>query len=90
MFEIKKIEQNVRLVNFGHLGDNNLHFNIMYITKENSKKLIKNSRKINNIIYEKVKQYQGSFSAEHGIGQLKKKQLKIYQTIKRKKILKRL
>ncbi|MAI84514.1 MAG: hypothetical protein CMM91_06205 [Rickettsiales bacterium] len=80
MFEIKKIEQNVRLVNFGHLGDNNLHFNIMYITKENSKKLIKNSRKINNIIYEKVKQYQGSFSAEHGIGQLKKKQLKIYKS----------
>ena len=80
MLAIKKIEPNVRLVNFGHLGDNNLHFNIMYLTKENSQKLRKNSDRINNVIYEKVKQNKGSFSAEHGIGQLKKKQLKLYKS----------
>ena len=48
---------------FGHLGDNNVHF-ILTIGSMEPKEL----RGVMEIVYEELKPYEGSISAEHGIG----------------------
>ena len=78
--EIRKISNEISFINFGHLGDNNLHFNILTNEKTNVNKIKKNKDKITNIIYENTYKFNGSFSAEHGIGQLKRKELRRYKT----------
>ena len=72
--------KDVSFINFGHLGDNNLHFNILTTEKTHLKNLVKNKSKITEIIYENTYRFNGSFSAEHGIGQLKKKELRKYKS----------
>ncbi len=78
--KIKKISKYISFINFGHLGDNNLHFNILTTEKTNIDNLTKNKNKITELIYENTYKFDGSFSAEHGIGQLKKKELRKYKT----------
>ena len=55
---------------FGHLGDGNLHYNIQFFTHD--KLLIeKLEPEINQMVYDDLTEFGGTFSAEHGIGQLK-------------------
>ena len=72
--EIKQFDRMSEIINFGHLGDNNLHYNVVI----NNPQKIKSSstpKIINNIIFNNVMKNKGSISAEHGIGQLRKKEL---------------
>ena len=62
----------VRLVNFGHLGDGNLHYNVQAPAgSHNGDFLRDHEARINTLVYEAVRQFEGSFSAEHGVGSLK-------------------
>lgn len=62
----------ISIINFGHLGDGNLHYNVAAPNDQNHKIFLDNNETgINNIVYQQVAKYKGSFSAEHGIGQLK-------------------
>ncbi|WP_213955674.1 FAD-binding oxidoreductase [Variovorax sp. dw_954] len=62
----------VRLVNFGHLGDGNLHYNVQAPADGDSKAFLNNEEaRVNTLVYDAVEQFGGSFSAEHGIGALK-------------------
>jgi FAD/FMN-containing dehydrogenase/uncharacterized membrane protein len=62
----------VRLVNFGHLGDGNLHFNVQSPEGADSAAfLAEHEDAVNRIVYDAVWQHRGSISAEHGIGSLK-------------------
>lgn len=70
------INKDIKLIVFGHLGDGNLHFNVMM--KKNVDFDIKIDILINKIVYNLVKKSEGCFSAEHGIGQLKKRWLRKY------------
>ncbi len=54
---------------FGHLGDGNLHFNIGSIPANLA---FENEEGIRETVYAVVQKYNGSISAEHGIGQLKR------------------
>ena len=57
---------------FGHIGDGNLHINILRpegMTKEN---FVTECRKVDVIIFEMIKKHHGSISAEHGVGLTKK------------------
>ncbi|RQO58570.1 hydroxyacid dehydrogenase [Paucibacter sp. KBW04] len=66
----------IRMVNFGHLGDGNLHYNVQ--APEGvppAEFLSRHEAAINQIVYEAVQRYEGSISAEHGIGQLKREEL---------------
>ncbi|MDO4936592.1 MAG: FAD-binding oxidoreductase [Sutterellaceae bacterium] len=54
---------------FGHLGDGNLHFNIGSIPANLA---FENEEGIRETVYTVVQKYNGSISAEHGIGQLKR------------------
>ncbi len=58
-----------RIVAFGHLGDGNLHYNVFRADK--SANAYTDEAAINTIVYDCVAEFDGSFSAEHGIGQLK-------------------
>ncbi|WP_341759998.1 FAD-binding oxidoreductase [Candidatus Endowatersipora endosymbiont of Watersipora subatra] len=60
-----------RICNFGHLGDGNLHYNITQPVDWNSADFYKHEAEIQTCIYEIVEKFQGSISAEHGIGQMK-------------------
>lgn len=67
-----KFPQAIVLI-FGHLGDGNLHFNIAI-----EKKDIKKEKILSDLVYDNVMQFNGTFSAEHGIGQVKTRQMKKY------------
>lgn len=76
----KKIE-GVRIVNFGHLGDGNLHFNIQAPAGSDGKAFLQaEEERVNDWVYGAVAQFGGSFSAEHGIGALKVAALQKYQS----------
>ena len=68
-----------QIINFGHIGDNNLHYNVSIKTssKFNEEEILKN---VNDIVYSNITNLGGSISAEHGIGQLRKKDLKKFKS----------
>lgn len=57
---------------FGHIGDGNLHLNILkpeHLTKDD---FFAKCQVVNQYVFETVKKYEGSISAEHGVGMTKK------------------
>ena len=66
----------VRLITFGHLGDGNLHYNVQApVGQEPAAFLAQHEARINAWVYDDIMQRGGSFSAEHGIGALKREDL---------------
>ncbi len=66
----------VRLVNFGHLGDGNLHYNVQAPAGGDARAFLRDHEpKVNEIVYDAVQAFGGSISAEHGVGQLKREEL---------------
>jgi FAD/FMN-containing dehydrogenase len=61
-----------RVVAFGHVGDGNVHFNLSQPIGANAQQFLAQSPQINAIVHAIVLQNDGSISAEHGIGQLKR------------------
>jgi FAD/FMN-containing dehydrogenase len=62
----------VRLVNFGHLGDGNLHYNVQAPEHANAADFLRTQEgEVNRLVFEAVSRYDGSISAEHGVGSLK-------------------
>jgi FAD/FMN-containing dehydrogenase len=70
----------VRLVNFGHLGDGNLHYNVQAPEgAEATAFLAAREADANHIVYDAVAAHGGSISAEHGVGVLKREELPRYK-----------
>lgn len=62
----------VQLVNFGHLGDGNLHYNVQSPAHMPARVFLEAFEdQVNTLVYQQVKHFGGSISAEHGIGSLK-------------------
>lgn len=57
---------------FGHIGDGNLHINILRPQGMSKEEFVQECRKVDVLVFETVKKYQGSISAEHGVGLTKK------------------
>jgi len=71
----------VRLVNFGHLGDGNLHYNVQAPAGGDAQAFLNDEEeRVNTLVYDQVKRYGGSISAEHGIGSLKVDKLPGYKS----------
>jgi FAD/FMN-containing dehydrogenase len=71
----------VRLVNFGHLGDGNLHYNVQAPADgDPSAFLHEHEARVNALVYDSVARFGGSISAEHGIGSLKLDQLEQHKS----------
>lgn len=69
-----------RMVTFGHLGDGNLHYNVSPPQNDNAQDFLTQQHDINRIVHDSVHQFNGSISAEHGIGTLKKDELTRYKS----------
>jgi D-lactate dehydrogenase (cytochrome) len=67
-----------RLVAYGHVGDGNLHFNINQAPGADRTGFLQREEPIKRAIHDLVRGFQGSFSAEHGIGRLKVGELERY------------
>jgi len=66
----------VRLVNFGHLGDGNLHFNVQAPEGQDARHFLQTQEaRVHALVYGSVQAFGGSISAEHGIGSLKVEEL---------------
>jgi FAD/FMN-containing dehydrogenase len=62
----------VRYVVFGHLGDGNLHYNLSAPPGVDAARFVEHTARATAIVYDLVTELGGSFSAEHGIGQMKR------------------
>ncbi|WFS01443.1 FAD-binding oxidoreductase [Rhizobium tumorigenes] len=64
-----------RICAFGHMGDGNIHYNISQPVGADKAEFIGRWREMNRIVHGLVMKHEGSISAEHGIGQLKRDEL---------------
>ena len=75
------VQKNVpdgRLVAYGHVGDGNLHFNLNQAPDTDRNTFLAREETIKRAIHDFVREFGGSFSAEHGIGRLKVGELERY------------
>ena len=87
--KIEKLVPNIKFHIFGHLGDSNIHFNL--IEPDNFKKdFYKFEKDIKKIINKLIIEFEGSVSAEHGIGMLKKDDFNSTKDIKEIKLMKKI
>ena len=71
----------VRLVNYGHLGDGNLHYNVQAPLGQDGETFLREQENaVNAVVYALVDAYSGSISAEHGIGSLKREKLEKHKS----------
>ena len=68
------------VINFGHLGDGNLHYNVLLPADTDYDTLKRRTHDLNAVVHQLVTNYGGSISAEHGVGQLRRDELRIYKS----------
>jgi FAD/FMN-containing dehydrogenase len=61
----------IRCVPFGHLGDGNIHFNLVQPEGADGAAFLARDHEMMDAVNDIVRDLDGSFSAEHGIGRLK-------------------
>ena len=70
----------IRVVAFGHVGDGNLHYNLSQPDAQDNSAFIAAQPAVNRLVHDAVDALNGSISAEHGIGQLKREELLRYKS----------
>ncbi len=70
----------VRMVVFGHLGDGNLHFNVSPPIGTSGDDFLQHQDTINRITHDAVARFNGSISAEHGLGILRRDEAARYKS----------
>jgi len=70
---------NAQLVAFGHIGDGNLHYNVVLPGELSKAEWDAEGDRVSRAIYDLVQASGGSFSAEHGVGQAKRAWLERYR-----------
>jgi FAD/FMN-containing dehydrogenase len=66
--KVEKMIAGARVVAFGHLGDGNLHYNVSQPVGADKAKFMAKWEAVNEVVHAIVAKYDGSISAEHGIG----------------------
>ena len=78
---LQKAVPGVRLVNFGHLGDGNLHYNVQAPQGMDGQAFLRDHEdQVNTLVFDSVTRFDGSISAEHGVGSLKVDKLAIHKS----------
>ena len=57
---------------FGNLGDGNIHYNVSQPVGADKAAFLARWHEVNDVVHAIVRKYNGSISAEHGIGVLKR------------------
>ena len=68
------------IINFGHIGDGNLHYNVLVPLDISESSYKETTAELNKQIHDLVTQFNGSISAEHGVGTLRRDELKRYKS----------
>jgi len=71
--------EGVRICAFGHMGDGNIHYNINQPLDMDGQAFLDEWGRFKKIVHGLVADMDGSFSAEHGVGQLKRDDLVLYK-----------
>ena len=75
----ERLVPGVRLYPFGHVGDGNIHLSFLQPLDMNADEFRSRQSEINEMVFDLVDDLGGSFSAEHGVGLLRLKQMKQYK-----------
>jgi FAD/FMN-containing dehydrogenase len=67
----ERLVPGIRCVPFGHLGDGNIHFNLVQPEGADGDAFMARDHELMDAVNDIVRDLDGSFSAEHGIGRLK-------------------
>ncbi len=70
----------LRVCAFGHIGDGNIHFNLSQPVGVPAASFLAERERLGTIVHDLAVAMDGSFSAEHGIGRLKRDELRRYRS----------
>jgi D-lactate dehydrogenase (cytochrome) len=69
----------LRVLAFGHLGDGNIHFNLAQPVRMAAADFLARTAALNRVVHDVVARHRGSISAEHGLGQLRREEIRRYK-----------
>ena len=75
-----EFQPGTRVVPFGHVGDGNIHFNLSQPVDMAGDAFLDLREAFAGVIYDIVHRFSGSISAEHGVGQAKRDDLRRYKS----------
>jgi D-lactate dehydrogenase (cytochrome) len=76
---VTKLIPGSRPLPFGHIGDGNIHYNVMQPAGAEREKFLARWDEVNAVVFAVVKRLGGSISAEHGVGVMKRDILPQYK-----------
>lgn len=77
---VARVIPGVRVVAFGHVGDGNVHYNLSQPKNSDAASFLARRDELALVVYEVVDRFNGSISAEHGIGQAKRAHLRQFRS----------
>ncbi|ODP31386.1 FAD-binding oxidoreductase [Pandoraea sp. ISTKB] len=78
---VQRIAPGARMVTFGHLGDGNLHYNVMAPEGVDPAAFLKQFQApVTSAVHDSVHAHRGTISAEHGLGQFKREAAAAYKS----------
>jgi FAD/FMN-containing dehydrogenase len=69
---LKKNYPHFEVVWFGHIGDGNLHINILKPKEMTTSEFLTECKRVDEVMFAMIEKFKGSVSAEHGVGLTKK------------------
>jgi len=78
--QIRRAHPQARMVTFGHLGDGNLHYNVAGPQEVAPDAFMREAEGLTRIVHDSVARFNGSISAEHGLGQAKREEIRRYKS----------
>ena len=76
---VSKLIPGCRPLPFGHVGDGNIHYNVMQPEGADKEKFLARWDEVNAVVFAVVQKFAGSISAEHGVGVMKRDILPLYK-----------
>lgn len=77
---LQRFHPGVRISAFGHVGDGNLHYDVLRPVGEDAAAFIARWEDGSRIVHDIVARFDGSISAEHGLGRLKTDEARRYKS----------
>ncbi|OWT68903.1 MULTISPECIES: FAD-binding oxidoreductase [unclassified Achromobacter] len=77
---VQRVKPDAHVINFGHMGDGNLHFNVLVPMDTPAGDLNHLVQNVNRVVHDLVHEAGGSISAEHGVGQLRRDEMRHYKS----------
>ena len=77
---VERFHPGARVSVFGHIGDGNLHYDVLPGLGEDIPAFIARWKAGSQVVHDIVARYDGSISAEHGLGRLKTEEVRRYKS----------